>query len=95
MFENPRRGRQGRNFTKNVPEILDLKSASEQIFSENWRWDCHHGKCITIKRTTPFSVRYDKIRIQLRKVAADNAKVFSLARKTNTALKSHSITFFF
>ena len=38
MFENLRRGRQARNFTTNVPEILDLKSSSEQIFSENWRW---------------------------------------------------------
>ena len=38
MFENPRRGRQARNFTTNVPKILDLKSSSEQIFSENWRW---------------------------------------------------------
>ena len=32
MFENPRRGRQVRNFTTNVPKILDLKSSSEQIF---------------------------------------------------------------
>ena len=38
MFENPRRGRQARNFTANAPKILDLKSSSEQIFSENWRW---------------------------------------------------------
>ena len=38
MFENPRRGRQARNFTKNFPKILDLKSSSEQIFSENCRW---------------------------------------------------------
>ena len=38
MFENRRRGRQARNFTTNVPKILDLKSSSEQIFSENWRW---------------------------------------------------------
>ena len=38
MFENPRRGRQARNFTTNVPKILVLKSSSEQIFSENWRW---------------------------------------------------------
>ena len=38
MFENPRRGRQETNFTTNVPKILDLKSSSEQIFSENWRW---------------------------------------------------------
>ena len=33
MFENPRRGMQARNFTTNVPKILDLKSSSEQIFS--------------------------------------------------------------
>ena len=32
MFENPRRGRQARNFTTNVPKILDFKSSSEQIF---------------------------------------------------------------
>ena len=38
MFENPRRGRQPKNFTTNVPKILDLKSSSEQIFSENCRW---------------------------------------------------------
>ena len=37
MFENPRRGKQARNFTTNGPKILDLKSSSEQIFSENWR----------------------------------------------------------
>ena len=35
MFENPRRERQARNFTTNVPKNLDLKSSSEQIFSEN------------------------------------------------------------
>ena len=33
MFENPRRGRQARNFTTNVAKILVLKSSSEQIFS--------------------------------------------------------------
>ena len=32
LFENPRRGMQARNFTKNVPKILNLKSSSEQIF---------------------------------------------------------------
>ena len=35
MFENPRRGRQARNFTTNVPKILDRKSSSEKLFSEN------------------------------------------------------------
>ena len=29
---------QARNFTTNVPKILDVKSSSEQIFSENCRW---------------------------------------------------------
>ena len=38
LFENPRRGRQARNFGENVPKIVDLKSSSEQIFSENCRW---------------------------------------------------------
>ena len=38
MFENPRRGKEARNLTTNVPEILDLKSSSEQVFSENGRW---------------------------------------------------------
>ena len=33
MFENPKRGRQAKNFTTSVPKILDLKSSSEQIFS--------------------------------------------------------------
>ena len=31
-----RRGRQARNFTTNVPKSLDLKSSSEQTFSENY-----------------------------------------------------------
>ena len=38
MFENPRRGRQARNFTTNVPKILDPKSSPQQIFSEYCRW---------------------------------------------------------
>ena len=33
MFQNPRKGRQARNSTTNVPKIVDLKSSSE-----NWRW---------------------------------------------------------
>ena len=33
MFQNPRRGRQARNFTTSAPKIVDLKSSSEQIFS--------------------------------------------------------------
>ena len=37
MFENPRRGRQARNFTTNVPKILVLKWSSEPVFPENCR----------------------------------------------------------
>ena len=33
MFENPRRGRQARNFTTSGPKMLVLKLSSEQIFS--------------------------------------------------------------
>jgi len=38
MFENLRKSKQARIFATNVPKILDLKSSSEQIFSENLRW---------------------------------------------------------
>ena len=60
MFENPRRGRQARNFTTKVPKILDVKSSSEQIFSENCHrvplfddtrdqtWDLTQGCALTI-----------------------------------------------
>ena len=38
MFENPRRGKQARNFAIHVPKISNFKSSSEQIFSESIRW---------------------------------------------------------
>ena len=41
MFENPRRGRQARNFTTNVPKILVLKSSSEQKFSRKLPLGAH------------------------------------------------------
>ena len=43
MFENARRGRQARNFTTNVPEILDLKSSSEKIFFRKLTLDAPEG----------------------------------------------------
>ena len=46
MFENPRRGRQAKNLTKNVPEILDLKSFSEKVFcrhSNSYPVECKHS----------------------------------------------------
>ena len=54
MFENPRRGRQARNFTTNVPKILDLKSSSEQIFLENWHWVPLIISTLCVKNILPF-----------------------------------------
>ena len=49
MSENPRRGRQARNFITNVPKILDLKSSSNRYFPKidvGCPWlvyhDCHN-----------------------------------------------------
>ena len=56
MFENPRRGRQARNLTTNVPKILDLKSSSEQIFSKNCRWVPLFKICSTMKADGNFCV---------------------------------------
>ena len=64
MFENSRRGRQARNFTTNVPKILDLKLSSEQIFSENWRWvplKNYTNKQIKLKWTAAPSNNFFKI----------------------------------
>ena len=47
MLEISRRDRQERNFTTNVPKILDLKSSHEQIFSENWLRITDDGKVTT------------------------------------------------
>ena len=52
MFENPRRGRQTRNFTTNVPKILDLKSSSEQIFSENCLFDNWWSSLLSTQKET-------------------------------------------
>ena len=54
MFENLRRGRQARNFTTNVPKILDLKSSSEQIFSRKLPL----GAPETVKRLTEERVNH-------------------------------------
>ena len=59
MFENPRRGRQARNFTTNVPKILVLKSSSEQIFSRKLPLGAPDG----LVSMPPFVVvcRHDKL----------------------------------
>ena len=57
MFENPRRGRQARNFTENDPKILDLKSSSEQIIfrklslgAPDKKFDPRHLHCVLYVR---------------------------------------------
>ena len=53
-------------FTANAPKILDLKSSSEEIFSENWRWvslDCmtkivNSGERVKLKSLLSLS-KYD------------------------------------
>ena len=59
MFQNPRRGRQARNFTTNVPKILDLKSSSEKIFFQKLTLDAlesidiSHVRFNTAQNSTP------------------------------------------
>ena len=36
MFENPRRGREARNFTKNVPKIVDLSLRKPPNILDEW-----------------------------------------------------------
>ena len=59
MFENPRRGRQARNFTTNVSKILDLTSSSEQIFFRKLSLGapviCSHKRVgVTLQATVKF-----------------------------------------
>ena len=61
MFENPRRGRQARNFTTNVPKILVLKSSSEQIFSRKLPLGAPDG-CVLV--SPAISVPKDKYNMQ-------------------------------
>ena len=68
MFENPRRGRQARNFATNVPKILDLKSSSEQIFSGNCHWvplDNEKNKTICHKFLSSFLSPSGKLPVQM------------------------------
>ena len=67
MSENPRRGRQARNFTTNVPKILDLKSSSEQIFfrklplgaPETIGQATHHNFCLVNRTSLNFHDKFD------------------------------------
>ena len=77
MFENLRRGRQARNFTTNVPKIVDVKSSSEQIFSENCRWVPLNIRSFIILRS----------REGLTFVNVDNSVIFSNETKYSEAFR--------
>ena len=62
MFQNPTNGRPAGNFRTNVPKILDLKSSSAQIFSENWRWvPLTFGRLHHIIKKTDFKLAVIKV----------------------------------
>ena len=61
MFENLGEAGKQEIFTKNVPKILDLKSSSERIFSENWRWVPPHSFGDIIHILAPTSTNPDRI----------------------------------
>ena len=81
MVENPRRGRQVRNLTTNVPNILDRKSSSEQIFPKIVvGCPCHirvlYGKvafaCKCTSSLKIFNVKRNKIQLGVDKVYPEN-----------------------
>ena len=55
MFKHHRTGRQARNFTTNVPKILDLKSFFEQIFSEI-DVGCPCGVCMYLRNNINYQI---------------------------------------
>ena len=59
LLENPRRGMQARNFTTNVPKILDLKSSSEQIFSRKLSLGVPVPSAIVIAKWNEITIQYD------------------------------------
>ena len=69
MFENPRRGRQARNFTTNVAKILVLKSSSEQIFSRKLPLGAPESAILNeqLNRQRDFSPLFDKLLLRVKK----------------------------
>ena len=83
MFENPRRGRQTRNFTTNVSKILDLKSSSEQIFFRKLSlgapaiWQC----CWPVATKMPFLRRNSSL-LQIFSAATQEGNLLFLAKRS-------------
>ena len=64
MFENPRRSRQARNFTRNVPKILDLKSSSEQIFFGKFSLGAP-GECVEVLKNPSLAALINDPKFQM------------------------------
>jgi len=90
MFENPRRGRQARNFTTNAPKILDLKSSSEQIFSRKLPLGAPNifDACINFVETHP---KTKQNVMKLRKMAT-NYNLYRVRDKCDNLLKNLKLT---
>ena len=85
MFENPRRGRQVRNFTTNVPKILDLKSSSEQIFSRKLSLGAPDTSSI-------FELNHKRITLFFIDLALEECRVIQFTEKiANKALSNYVI----
>ena len=76
MFGNPRRGRQARNFTTNVPKILDLKSSSEQIFFRK----------LSLGAPEPFITKHEKMKIE----AIKNKETIKVTNNDNISVENFS-----
>ena len=78
MFENPRRGRQERKFTTNVPKILDLKFRTDifrkltfgapDLYGKQFKRDWKDGKVVFLFFPRP-------LRSLLLRYTAENSRV--------------------
>ena len=99
MFENPRKGRQARNFTTNVSKILDLKSSSEQIFFRKffarcpWKVYCIQSFCFNkavafyyffVSVVVVVVVRARQERCDAKQICDDFVRQFDEKRATKT-----------
>ena len=94
MFENPRRGRQARNFTTNVSKIVDLKSSSEQIIFRKLSLGAPDKRqlfCQSVALTLWFRCLYERSTIILVEMFSDMCCLEDNASRncpTNTVARS-------
>ena len=78
MFENPRRGRQARNFTQNVPKILDLKSSSENCIFRKFTLGAPEKRLSqTLLMQAPKGIRHKHARLHYRGVRIKASELIS------------------